>query len=168
MKNLLSLMMVLFLGGIASIFLSGCQTPPSVIAVTGTMFGVEVSQNPATQLPQAKIGYNRAEFAMVNKNGGGPSSQGQAGQSGKAGQTGQDVPNVLMEFGYGGTNANSIYQRLAVGEHAVQQDGAAAMFLKDSNGNLSPAASAMIERGLRKTPTVGQPAKVTPKAGDKK
>ncbi|MFN5028995.1 MAG: hypothetical protein ACK5D9_07635 [Burkholderiales bacterium] len=56
--------------------------------------------------------------------------------------------NVIMELNYGGasggTGTGGIYQRLAVGSIAVAQGGAAALFAKDNNGNLSAeAASAM-------------------------
>ena len=44
----------------------------AVIAVTGTNIGVEISQNPANQSPQAKLGYQRSEVAIVpsNRSGG--------------------------------------------------------------------------------------------------
>ncbi len=133
--------------------LPGCQTPPpAVIAVTGTNFGLEISQNAATQTPQIKLGYNRGEVALVSKDK----------------FKDNDLGNVLMEFNYGGTTSNNIYQRLAVGENAVQQAGAAAMFLKDANGTLSPAAAAMIEKELIKIPTAGQSKTGIQKSGDKK
>ena len=50
---------------------SGCQTSDHfVIASTGTVIGIEVSQNPANQKPQAKLGYNRSELAIVPTNRG--------------------------------------------------------------------------------------------------
>lgn len=160
--------MVLLLVGMVSVLLSSCQTtPPAVIAVTGTMFGVEISQNPATQSPQAKIGYNRAELALVYKNGGGQTQPGPAPQTppGQPGETqpgqarntlpGQagDVPNVLMEFGYGGTSANTIYQRLAIGNTAVTQSVATGMFLKNADGSINPTAATQIGNELKKIPT---------------
>ena len=149
MKSQFKWSMFLALIAITSTFSGGCQTiHPAVVAATGTMFGLELSQNPATQTPQVKLGYNRAEIAIVSKE-----------------KYGEDVANVLMEFNYGGTTGNSLYQRLAVGDQAVKQAGAAAMFLKDANGNLSPAAAAMIEKELKNI-SVCRPK--SPKAGEKK
>ncbi len=58
----------------ATMAVIGCAVEQgySVLASTGTSIGVEVSQNPATQMPQGKLGYNRAELAFVptNRNGG--------------------------------------------------------------------------------------------------
>ena len=143
----------MLMAGIVSVLLSSCQTtPPAVVAVTGTNFGLEISQNAATQTPQIKLGYNRGEIALVSKDK----------------FKNDDLGNVLMEFNYGGSTSNSIYQRLAVGEHAVQQAGAAAMFLKDANGNVTPAAAQIIERGLSRIPPVGRTGKGTPKAEDNK
>lgn len=117
--------MLLLLAGIVSVLLSSCQTtPPAVIAVTGTNFGLEISQNAATQTPQIKLGYNRGEIAIVSKDK----------------FKDDDAANVLMEFGYGGSTSNSIYQRLAVGKDAVTAGGAQFMFLKNSDGNLNPEA----------------------------
>jgi hypothetical protein len=115
--------------GIVSLLFGGCQTTqPAVVAATGTIFGLEVSQNAASQTPQLKLGYNRAEIAIVSKE-----------------KFGDDVANVLMEFNYGGGPSYSIYQRLAVGRTAVQQAGASAMFIKDASGNLSPEAAKQIK-----------------------
>jgi hypothetical protein len=118
-------MAVIILGVMAT----GCQSAhqPAVIAVTGTNFGLDIAQNPATQTPHMKLGYNRGEVALVSK--------------GKFG-TENDVANVVMEFKYtGGSGENSgIYQRLAVGKAAVTGTGATAMFLKNADGNLSENA----------------------------
>ena len=63
----------------------------SVIAATGTNIGVEISQNPASQTPQAKLGFQRSELAIVPTNK--TDSNG----------TGANVHgDVLMEIRYGG------------------------------------------------------------------
>jgi hypothetical protein len=111
----------------------------SVVAMTGTVIGVDIAQNPATQTPHAKLGYNRGELALV------PTNRYENPQSNSGGQNGQnqgakDSANVLMELRYGGIfdlgASSGIYQRLAVGDIAVKQPGAAAMFLKNANGEL--------------------------------
>lgn len=106
---------------------SGCQSMSnSVIAATGTNIGLEISQNTATQTPQMKLGYNRAEAAFVSDT-----------------EYGGDVANVLMEIKYGGSSDThpGIYQRLAVGKIAVSRPGASAMFYKNADGNLTPEAA---------------------------
>ena len=48
---------------------TGCDKPNHyLIANSVTVIGVEVGQNPATQTPTAKLGYNRSELAIVPTN----------------------------------------------------------------------------------------------------
>lgn len=111
----------------SALVITGCQSPPkSVVAATGTNIGLEFAQNPATQAPEMRLGYNRAEVAIVSEN-----------------EYDGDVANVLMELRYGGSDSThpGIYQRLAVGKTAVQQDGASAMFLKNADGTIPTVES---------------------------
>jgi hypothetical protein len=117
--------------------LSGCQRPHYIVASSATVIGVEVSQNPASQLPQAKLGYNRAETAVIPTNRDlRPEAETPKGAD--------EAPDVLMELRYDGIFALSdnsgIYQRLAVGKNAVGQPGAAAMFLRDAAGKIDENA----------------------------
>ena len=111
MKNYL-----LFLLGL--LVLTGCKAVQHnyVITGTGTILGVQIAENPATQLYEVKFGYARAEVALVPTNG----------------------TSVLMELRYSGifSKTGGIYQRLAVGDAAVKQPGASFMFAKDAGGNL--------------------------------
>lgn len=136
--------------------LYGCGKPGySVLATTATVIGVEISQNSATQTPQAKLGYNRAEFAFVptNRNEGTPSSGGVGNPVTGAGETG----NVIMELRYGGIfdwgASSGIYQRLAVGTEAVNQPGASLMFAKNADGELDSQTAAALQ-AVSKIPTV--------------
>lgn len=113
----------------AILLLAGCKAIDRnyVITGTGTVLGVQIAENPATQLYEAKFGYSRAETALVPTNG----------------------VSVLMELRYSGifSKSGGIYQRLAVGDTAVKQPGASFMFAKDSNGNLSTnVAQAITEK----------------------
>jgi hypothetical protein len=114
-----------------------------VLAVTGTNIGVDISQNPATQSPQAKLGYQRTELAIVPTN---RSTQADpfstnAGKDSASHGGAKDVANVIMELRYGGIfdtgPSSGIYQRLAVGTEAVRQPGASLMFAKDVDGKIS-------------------------------
>ncbi len=102
--------------------LTGCETlPRAVVAASGTNIGLEISQSPANQVPQAKLGYNRGEVALVNQN-----------------EFDGDVANVLMELNYSNILASNsgIYQRLAVGREAVRSTGAKVMMSKSKEGLL--------------------------------
>jgi hypothetical protein len=105
---------------ILGLLLTGCATNNKVLVATGTVIGVEIAENPATGLYQAKLGYNRGEIAIV------PTTNGY-------------TPDVLVELQYAGlfSRNGGIYQRLAVGPTAVAQPGAMAMFLKDSKGSIN-------------------------------
>lgn len=134
---------LIILGFIA--FQTACSNQGySVLASTGTVIGVEVSENPATQFPQAKLGYNRAELAFVPSN-----RNGEKNPATSYGNGAKDVADVLMELRYGGifdTGASSgIYQRLAVGAEAVQQPGASVMFAKNADGALDKDAEAALK-----------------------
>jgi hypothetical protein len=125
--------------------LSGCRASPDyVIAASGTVIGVELSQNPATQIPQAKLGYDRAELAFVPTNRG-PKSPSDPSLSGA-----DQVADVLMELRYSGmfSTSGGIYQRLAVGPNAVKQAGAAFLFAKSPEGALDPAAAREVKEAI--------------------
>lgn len=116
--------------------IQGCaETSHSIIAATETTIGVNISQNPATDSPQAKLGYNRAELAIV------PTNRSKSKEAGTVKNGAKDVADVLMELRYGGIfdtgSTSGIYQRLAVGSTAVIQPGADVMFAKDSAGIVS-------------------------------
>ncbi|MGC4095956.1 MAG: hypothetical protein QM706_02480 [Nitrospira sp.] len=108
-----------------------------VIAATGTSIGVEVSQNPATQVPQGKLGYQRTELAIVPTN---RAAEKTATSGNSMGDGASDHGEVIMELRYGGIfdmgKSSGIYQRLAVGKIAVTQPGASFMFAKDDEGEL--------------------------------
>lgn len=136
-----------------------------MLATTATTIGVELSSNTTTGAPTGVLGYRRAEFAFVPTN---RSRQGEAAPD--ADQTPPDlsqVADVLMELSYGGTlSANGrIYQRLAVGRHAVTGSGAQLMFARDSDGLLPAAAAAAVGAGKATLGRVDRLVACTVKAG---
>lgn len=118
----------------AALLLTGCSAinHSYVVSGTGTILGLQIAENPATQLYEAKFGYARAEMALVPTNG----------------------PAVIMELRYSGifSRSGGIYQRLAVGDAAVKQPGAAFMFAKDANGNLSSNVVEAITAKMQQIP----------------
>lgn len=117
---------------------SGCAGRHSIVAATGTNIGVEISENPQTQAPYAKLGYQRTEWAIV------PTNRSAEKEPGAQGDGAKDHGEVLMELRYGGIfdtgPSSGIYQRLAVGSTAVSQPGAALMFARNASGDVDAAA----------------------------
>lgn len=114
--------------------LCGCTNLHSVITSTQTGLGVSVSENPSTQLYELRFGYFRNEFAFV------PGDTNHPGT----------VPDVLMEIRMENiVKGGLVYQRLAVGQNAVTQPGAAALFAKGPDGSLDAATAAAL---MRQTP----------------
>ena len=153
------------------------HSPDSVVAVTGTVIGVEIGENPANQTFQGKLGYNRSEVAVVptnkchdstgttqqpgdgqgdaNKEGNGTGEGGPVG-TGKAGcrTTGNgaaDTADVLMELHYKGifNKDGGIYQRLAVGKNAVSATPTALMFATPLGASPTPAEQAQLVQAVR-------------------
>lgn len=121
-----------------------------VIASTGTVIGLEVAQNPSTQMYQAKLGYNRAELALVPSN----RASGATNDSNYMGGA-SDTTDVMMELHYGSIfslQQSSIYQRLAVGKNAVSQPGASFMFAKGKDGTLDPKVAESIGKAVGTIP----------------
>ena len=152
--NCISIRMLTLIILIAIFILQGCtNTSNSVIASTGTTIGVELSQSEATQSPTAVLGYKRAELAYVPTNRAtiieDTASENSTGKTvsvekkgiPNVGNGAKDSANVLMELRYRGIfsmgEGSGIYQRLAVGDIAVKQPGAAFMFSKNDDGSLN-------------------------------
>jgi hypothetical protein len=117
--------------------LTGCQNLHSVITTTQTGLGVSVSENPSTQLYEARFGYFRNEFAFV------PGDTNHPGT----------LPDVLMELRLENIfKGGLVYQRLAVGKNAVAQPGASFLFAKDANGTLSSNALDTVTKNIKQIP----------------
>ncbi len=119
---------------LAALILAGCTgiNQGYVISATGTVIGMEVAQNPANQMYHAKLGYVRSELALV------PTNKGTKDVPARK-RGAKDTANVLMEMRFNGIFSlnGGIYQRLAVGDIAVAQQGAAIMFAKDADGKIN-------------------------------
>lgn len=127
----------------------GCATRSAIVTSTGTNIGVDISQNPATNSPQAKLGYQRVETAIV------PTNRSAEPAPGNFGGGAADHGDVIMELRYGGIfdtgPSSGIYQRLAVGYTAVQQPGASVMFARNAGGDVDEKAQAAL-RNLSSVP----------------
>lgn len=129
----------------------GCTTGKHyVIAATGTVIGLEVAQNPSTQMYQAKLGYDRAELAIVPSN----RASGSKGDT-NYGSGAADTTDVVMELNYANIfdlKSSGIYQRLAVGKNAVSQPGAVFMFAKGKDGTLNPQVAESVSKAVQTIP----------------
>lgn len=119
----------------------GCEVvgKSRILMVTSTTIGVNVQMSKSQQTPEVKIGYNREEFAMLPSDR--PEPKPGQGDDANAVQTGKidgaaASPEALMELnansnvGLGLVWGGGVYQRLAVGQIAVQQPGAALLMAK--------------------------------------
>lgn len=146
--KLVILSILALLGILTSI---GCANGKhNVIAATGTSIGLEVAQNPSSQMYQAKLGYHRAELAIVpsNRSSGGTNDPSFGGGA-------SDTTDVVMELHYANIfslQQSGIYQRLAVGKNAVSQPGAALMFAKSKDGTLDPKVAESVTRAMQTIP----------------
>jgi hypothetical protein len=131
---------------------AGCaQNRHYVTAATSTIIGLEIAQNPSTQMYNAKLGYNRAELALV------PSNRGTDKDDQSTGGGAADTTDVVMELHYANIfslSSSGIYQRLAVGHNAVAQPGAAFMFAKGKDGTLDPKVADSVSRAIGVVPLV--------------
>lgn len=120
----------------------------AVIAHTGTILGLQIAENPSTQLYEVKFGYARSEFAYV------PSNRAATEDDVNSGNGASDTPEMLMELRYGNILSRdaTLYQRLAVGKAAVSQPGAAFMFAKGKDGTLDAATADAVSRAFQDVP----------------
>jgi hypothetical protein len=143
--------------------LAGCQTGArtAIVASTGTVLGIEASQSPVSSSPQATIGFKRAEFTYVPVTPIAPAEPKEVcGTTGEGAAMCINVPNVeyaapnvLTELYYETVLSNRLYQRMAVGDIAVKQGGAALIFAKGPDGELDAAATDALKAALSLTST---------------
>lgn len=128
-----------------------------LITSTGTVIGVEVANNATSGTPTASLGYKRAELAIVPTNRricivkDSDQSIECEDESG-INEGAKDTGEVLLELRYGGIfdlgASSGIYQRLAVGTEAVKQPGAAFMFARSGNSEISNETASEVSEAI--------------------
>jgi hypothetical protein len=140
------------LAAAGSLAAAGCApTDHYVVAASGTTIGVDISLNPANQTPQGRLGYHRGELAVVPTNRGNCVRADGGWRCHGQPNTGADRSvDVLMELHFSDIFSGNagIYQRLAVGEAAVRQPGAAFLFAKDGSGEIKPETAQAVAATL--------------------
>jgi hypothetical protein len=136
---------------LAGFSIVGCTQPvlrENVLATTQSVIGVHLSQNPTTQLYEARVGFARNEFFFVPTSkrvvydaSGHEAAGTRDALSGADHHQATPTPNVLAEIMADGAIPGpsggaaikvGVYQRLAVGDEAVKQPAAIALFARDS------------------------------------
>ncbi|MEM0928073.1 MAG: hypothetical protein AAGI89_02165 [Pseudomonadota bacterium] len=146
----MSFRIVLSLTGAATL-LAGCETAEGyLLATSSTVIGVKLEQSPTTQTPVGEFGYVRSEVAFVPTDHGKCVRKDDNTWDCPPGASAKNAPNVLMELRYNGIFSfdSSMYQRLAVGDIAVTQPGAAFMFAKGRGGQLEPQNATAVAEAL--------------------
>lgn len=111
---------------------AGCaRNRHAVVIHTGTAIGIQLAENPITQVYEFKAGFARHGVAYIPSN----RSNTDSPSSGAS-----DTADVIMELRHGRflSREAPFYLRLAVGKNAVSQPAAASMFAKDSEGTPKP------------------------------
>jgi hypothetical protein len=146
------------------------------------MLGIEVSQDQTTQTPRIKLGYNRAEVALVPSNRDDLEKPGSriADAVGKltncqetaeckkalskikdggAADTAEVIMEIRMQGGilFNGLHDGGMYQRLAVGRTAVKQPGASLMFARDDGGKIGADASTAVGKATKAVKSIAEP-----------
>jgi L-alanine-DL-glutamate epimerase-like enolase superfamily enzyme len=130
----------------------------NVLATTVTVIGVQIHQKDQDKTPELKIGYARTEFAFVPTDHETARNSTDQGTKGSASGSARNSAEVLMEihaegnFGLGTAYQGGVYQRLAVGQTAVQQPGAALMMAKNKDGTLDKNSADAVSKALQKIP----------------
>lgn len=118
----------------ALLFLTSCAAPNSIITTAQSVVGISISENPATQLYEARAGVVVSQVAFVPIDTNCPIT----------------VPDVIQEFRVNNLfSGGLVYQRLAIGANAVGQPGAALMFAKDAKGSISTNSLAPVIEKLQ-------------------
>ena len=102
---------------LAAIFVGCSVARDHVIVSTSTVLGFEAAQSPSSGLYQARLGYTRAEVALVPTNN----------------------VDVLTELRWNAIfTTGGLYQRMAVGKNACE--ASLFMFMKGADGRVDPQA----------------------------
>jgi hypothetical protein len=122
MKFLIGL--VLILAG--TLLCQGCAANGYITASVQSVIGLDVSENPQTQVPHIRFGYIRNQLYYI-PTGKVVVSGGPAGSSGKASETPELVSDIDVDITF--LSKTKISERFAVGENAVKSNAAQYLFV---------------------------------------
>jgi hypothetical protein len=153
-----------FLLACLSLFLCGCVNNGYISSTITTGIGLDVSENPQTQVPHVRFGYIRNGLYYI------PTGKTGNRINGDASETPNVVSKIHMSSKF--MEGLTISEKFAVGEDAVQSKGARQLFADVSTETRGTVPSVPVVSGNgdsqdrytgaieRKTVTVEQPKKV--------
>ena len=126
MKTFVRKVLLLLLLIVATaLLLSGCAAKGYIVTSIQSVVGLDVSENPKTQVPHIRFGFVRSQYYYL-PTGKAESGPGTPGGSGLAGDTPELVSEIDVEMKF--LNYGRIKERFAVGDKAVQTPAANALF----------------------------------------
>jgi len=120
-KSLAFILLIL----VAVFWLSGCGAKGYIVASVQSVIGLDVSENPKTQVPHVRFGFVRSQYYYI-PTGKSASGDGVPGGSGQASETPELVSEIDVDFKF--LSSGKIHERFAVGKQAVQAPAANALF----------------------------------------
>ena len=111
------------------IFLAGCGTKGYITSSVQTIVGLDIGENPKTQIPHIKLGFGRSQLYYI-PTGALENSKG----SGQANETPDLLSEIEVHSKFGEA---SIKEKFAVGKSAVASPGVQSLFSK----NAAPTAT---------------------------
>ena len=108
-----------------ALLLSGCAAKGYIVTNIASVVGLDVSENPKTQVPHIRFGFVRSQYYYI-PTGKAESGQGTPGGSGWASETPELVSDIDIEMQF--LNYGKIKERFAVGPPAVKTNAAQALF----------------------------------------
>lgn len=112
----------------ASLFFQSCATNGYITSSVATVVGLDVSENPKTQIPHVRFGYARTGMYYVPT--GKTTTPGQTDAGGSVRETPTLVSEIFVHSKF--LDGITISEKFAIGEAAVQSSAAATTFADNS------------------------------------
>lgn len=137
----------------------GCAAQGYIVASVQSVLGLDVSENPKTQVPHVRFGFARSQYYYIPT---GKSDSGQgAPSSGNAKETPELVSEIVVDVKF--LQSAYIKERFAVGPTAVHADAARALF--NPEGQPLPPRSEDVSKRIREIRQIIQDPAQREKAG---
>jgi hypothetical protein len=119
------LLLLLFLILAAALWLSGCTAKGYITTSVNTVLGLDVSENPKTQVPHVRFGFVRSQYYYI-PTGLTPTEQGIVTKGAPATETPELVSEIDVDIKF--LNWGRVRERFAVGQTAVLSNAAQILF----------------------------------------
>ncbi len=109
----------------AALWFSGCSAKGYITSSVNTVLGLDVSENPKTQVPHVRFGFVRSQYYYI-PTGLTPTEHGIVTKGAPATETPELVSEIDVDIKF--LNWGRVRERFAVGDKAVQAPAANALF----------------------------------------